>query len=227
MAKRRILIVEDEATLRHIIKDAIEEAGYDVITASDGAEGLQLFRQEQPHLVIADIMLPKMDGYEMVRAMRKEQSAAQYLFLSALSDSEDVVEGFLAGGNDYLRKPFAIRELIVRVEALLSRFEDNTQCQTYNIGRYNFDYKAQTLEIDNEIRHLSSREAAILNLLIQNCDNVVSSHRMLMDIWGDDSYYNLRSMNVFISKLRSYLSKDKRIDISSIRGVGYKLYIKR
>ena len=227
MAKRRILIVEDEATLRHIVKDAIEEAGYDVITASDGAEGLQLFRQEQPHLVIADIMLPKMDGYEMVRAMRKEQSAAQYLFLSALSDSEDVVEGFLAGGNDYLRKPFAIRELIVRVEALLSRLEDNTQCQTYTIGRYNFDYKAQTLEIDNEIRHLSSREAAILNLLIQNCDNVVSSHRMLMDIWGDDSYYNLRSMNVFISKLRSYLSKDKRIDISSVRGVGYKLYIKR
>lgn len=227
MAKRRILIVEDEATLRHIVKDAIEEAGYDVITASDGAEGLQLFRQEQPHLVIADIMLPKMDGYEMVRAMRKEQSTTQYLFLSALSDSEDVVEGFLSGGNDYLRKPFAIRELIVRVEALLSRFEDNTQCQTYNIGRYNFDYKAQTLEIDNEIRHLSSREAAILNLLIQNCDNVVSSHRMLMDIWGDDSYYNLRSMNVFISKLRTYLSKDKRIDISSVRGVGYKLYIKR
>ena len=227
MAKRRILIVEDEATLRHIVKDAIEEAGYDVITASDGAEGLQLFRQEQPHLVIADIMLPKMDGYEMVRAMRKEQSAAQYLFLSALSDSEDVVEGFLAGGNDYLRKPFAIRELIVRVEALLSRLEDNTQCQTYTIGRYNFDYKAQTLEIDNEIRHLSSREAAILNLLIQNCNNVVSSHRMLMDIWGDDSYYNLRSMNVFISKLRSYLSKDKSIDISSVRGVGYKLYIKR
>lgn len=227
MAKRRILIVEDEDTLRRIVKDAIEEAGYDVITASDGAEGLQLFRQEQPHLVIADIMLPKMDGYEMVRAMRKEQSAAQYLFLSALSDSEDVVEGFLAGGNDYLRKPFAIRELIVRVEALLSRFEDNTQCQTYTIGRYNFDSKAQTLEIDNEIRHLSSREAAILNLLIQDCDNVVSSHRMLMDIWGDDSYYNLRSMNVFISKLRSYLSKDKRIDISSVRGVGYKLYIKR
>lgn len=227
MAKRRILIVEDEATLRHIVKDAIEEAGYDVITASDGAEGLQLFRQEQPHLVIADIMLPKMDGYEMVRAMRKEQSTTQYLFLSALSDSEDVVEGFLAGGNDYLRKPFAIRELIVRVEALLSRLEDNTQCQTYTIGRYNFDYKAQTLEIDNEIRHLSSREAAILNLLIQNRDNVVSSHRMLMDIWGDDSYYNLRSMNVFISKLRSYLSKDKSIDISSVRGVGYKLYIKR
>lgn len=226
MTKRRILIVEDEATLRHIVKDAIEEAGYNVITASDGAEGLQLFRQEQPHLVIADIMLPKMDGYEMVRTMRKEQSATQYLFLSALSDSEDVVEGFLAGGNDYLRKPFAIRELIVRVEALLSRLSDNTQSHTYNIGLYDFDYKAQTLKIDNEIRHLSSREAAILNILIQNCDNVVSSHRMLMDIWGDDSYYNLRSMNVFVSKLRSYLSKDKRIDISSIRGVGYRLSIR-
>lgn len=227
MAKRRILIVEDDTTLRRIVADAMEEAGYSTITASDGAEGLQLFRQEQPHLVIADIMLPKMDGYEMVRAMRDESNATQYLFLSALSDSEDVVEGFHAGGNDYLRKPFAIRELVVRIEALLSRLDDNTERQIFAIGCYNFDNIAQTLEIDTEVRHLSSREAAILLLLIQNCDNVVSSHRLLMDIWGDDSYYNLRSMNVFISKLRSYLAKDKNIDISSVRGVGYKLHIKQ
>ena len=226
MAKRQILIVEDDAILRRIVADTLEGAGYIVICACDGEEGLKMFRDTLHHRVMDDIMLPKMDGYEMVRTMRKEQSATQYLFLSALSDSEDVVEGFLAGGNDYLRKPFAIRELIVRVEALLSRLSDNTQSHTYNIGLYDFDYKAQTLKIDNEVRHLSSREAAILNLLIQNCDNVVSSHRRLMDIWGDDSYYNLRSMNVFVSKLRSYLSKDKRIDISSIRGVGYRLSIR-
>jgi DNA-binding response OmpR family regulator len=227
MTKRRILIVEDEAILRRIVKDAVEEAGHYVTTAEDGEEALRLFRAERPHLVIADIMLPKLDGFEMVRAMRKEDNNTQYLFLSARSTTEDVVEGFRVGGNDYLRKPFAIRELVVRMEALLSRLDDNTERQIFAIGCYNFDNIAQTLEINNEVRHLSSREAAILLLLIQNCDNVVSSHRLLMDIWGDDSYYNLRSMNVFISKLRSYLAKDKNIDISSVRGVGYKLHIKQ
>lgn len=225
MAKRRILIVEDEATLRRIISDAVESAGHCVITANDGEEGLRLFRKHQPHLVIADIMLPRLDGLEMVRAMRKSGGETQYLFLSALSTSEDVVEGFRAGGHDYLRKPFAINELIARVEALLMRLSDNESDHIYNIGRYRFDSKMQSLTIDDNARHLSSRESALLLILTQNLDNIVSSHRLLIEIWGDDSYYNLRSMNVFISKLRGYLAKDKRIDIISIRGVGYKLRV--
>lgn len=214
--------------LRRIVRDAVESAGHYVTTAEDGEEALCLFRAEQPHLVIADIMLPKLDGFEMVRAMREEGGNTQYLFLSARSTAEDVVEGFRVGGNDYLRKPFAINELMARVEALLMRLGDDADSEIYTIGRYTLDTKAQTLTIDAETRrHLSTKESAILATLAQNADSVVSSRSLLMEIWGDDSYYNLRSMNVFISKLRSYLSKDKRIDISSVRGVGYKLYIKR
>ena len=214
--------------LRRIVRDAVESAGHYVTTAEDGEEALRLFRAEQPHLVIADIMLPKLDGFEMVRAMREEGGNTQYLFLSARSTAEDVVDGFRVGGNDYLRKPFAINELMARVEALLMRLGDDGDSEIYTIGRYTLDTKAQTLTIDAETRrHLSTKESAILATLAQNADSVVSSRSLLMEIWGDDSYYNLRSMNVFISKLRSYLSKDKRIDISSVRGVGYKLYIKR
>ena len=122
------------------------------------------------------------------------------------------------------RKTFNTASMLKKFAEGASSVSEKIEVKYYRL--YDIDYKAQTLNIDNEIRHLSSREAAILNILIQNCDNVVSSHRMLMDIWGDDSYYNLRSMNVFVSKLRSYLSKDKRIDISSIRGVGYRLSIR-
>ena len=131
MAKRRILIVEDEAILRRIVKDAVEEAGHCVTAAEDGEEALRLFRAERPHLVIADIMLPKLDGFEMVRAMRREGGNTQYLFLSARSAAEDVVEGFRVGGNDYLRKPFAINELMARVEALLMRLGDDTESDIY------------------------------------------------------------------------------------------------
>ena len=216
MAKRQILIIEDDAILRRIVADTLEGAGYIVICACDGEEGLKMFRDTLPHLVIADIMLPKMDGFEMVRTMRREGGNTQYLFLSARSDAEDVVEGFRS----------AISELMARVEALIARHGDNNECDSYDIGRYTFNSKKQTLAIEDYVRHLSTREASILTILAQNRDKVVSSHQLLMEIWGDDSYYNLRSMNVFISKLRTYLSKDKAIDICSIRGVGYKLIIK-
>jgi DNA-binding response OmpR family regulator len=220
------MVVEDDATLRRILRDVFTVKGYEVLVASDGEEGCRLFSEHDVDLVIADVMMPRMDGFEMVRTMRREGGNTQYLFLSARSDAEDVVEGFRSGGHDYLRKPFAISELMARVEALIARHGDNNECDSYDIGRYTFNSKKQTLAIEDYVRHLSTREAAILTILAQNRDKVVSSHQLLMEIWGDDSYYNLRSMNVFISKLRTYLSKDKAIDICSIRGVGYKLIIK-
>lgn len=124
MASKRVLIVEDEAVLRRIVADAVERAGYSVAVASDGEEGLRLFLSEQPHLVIADIMMPRLDGLEMVRSMRRAGGVTQFLFLSARSGADDVVEGFRAGGHDYLRKPFALNELMARVEALLARVDD-------------------------------------------------------------------------------------------------------
>lgn len=226
MASKRVLIVEDEAVLRRIVADAVERAGYSVAVASDGEEGLRLFESEQPHLVIADIMMPRLDGLEMVRSMRRAGGVTQFLFLSARSGADDVVEGFRAGGHDYLRKPFALNELMARVEALLARVDDADSVTEYAIGSYRFVPAEQTLVRNDAVTHLSTRESAILAALSAEMGSVVSSHRMLMDIWGDDSYYNLRSMNVFISKLRGYLAEDKGVEIISIRGVGYKLVVR-
>lgn len=225
MAVRRILIVEDEATLRRIVADAMELAGYEVAVAEDGEEGLRLFEGEHFDLVVADIMMPRMDGFQMVRRMRQLHPKTQFLFLSARSSSDDVVEGFRSGGHDYLRKPFAMNELMVRVEALLSRIEETSAdvCDEYRVGEYLFDVKHASLSRNGEVERLSARECAILLALVRNEGRVVSSRTMLLDIWGDDSYYNLRSLNVFVSRLRSRLAHDASIVIISVRGVGYKL----
>ena len=224
MSQKRVLIVEDEATLRRIIADALTLAGYSVVVAEDGEVGLQRYRDFNPHLVIADIMLPRLDGYEMVRKMRKIGGVSQYLFLSARSQVDDVVEGFRAGGNDYLRKPFDIKELIVRTEALLSRVDAGTN-DIFHIGNYTFNSGTQQLTIADFSRHLSTRESELLRALASNMNRRISSNKLLVDIWGDDSYYNLRSMNVYISKLRTYLSDDPTIEIVSIRGIGYALRV--
>lgn len=224
MANRDILVVEDEPTLRRIVVEALERSGYEVSSASDGEEGLHLFESHCADLVVADIMMPRMDGFEMVRRMRALKPDTLFLFLSARSGAEDVVEGFRTGGHDYLRKPFAMSELLVRIEALLSRLGNTeNRAKEYAIGSYLFDSVHSTLRNGDTIVRLSSREAAILNSLAANIGRVVSSRAMLLDLWGDDSYYNLRSLNVYISKLRGYLSADSRIEIVSVRGVGYKL----
>lgn len=224
MAQREILVVEDEPTLRRIIVDALSRAGYGVTSACDGVEGVELFRAKQPDLVVADIMMPRMDGFEMVREMRRISTTTQYLFLSARSDSDDVVEGFHVGGNDYLRKPFAMSELLVRIESLLSRLPSDKSI--YDIGQYRFDSKQWTLYHGDTQHRLSAREATILHILVENRESVVNSRTILLEIWGDDGYYNLRSLNVFISKLRSLLASDPTIEINSVRGVGYRLTIK-
>lgn len=227
MASRRILIVEDEAVLRRILTDALSCAGYEVYVAEDGERGVQMFDASQPDLVIADIMLPRMDGFDMVRCMRSRRRDVQFLFLSARGDADDVVEGFKVGGHDYMRKPFAMSELMVRVEALMSRIASSSASDMqFVIGDYNFDSARQILKFGDVNTRLSSREAAILVQLAKNRGRVVGSRGLLLDIWGDDSYYNLRSLNVYISKLRHYLASDSRITILSERGVGYKLCIR-
>lgn len=223
MANRRVLIVEDEAVICRVVSDALQHAGYEVLTARDGEEGLRLFNSFCPHLVVADIMMPRMDGLEMVSRMRALNNNILCLFLSARSGAEDVVEGFRAGGNDYLRKPFSMEELLVRIEALLSRLDSPADKSLYNIGEYLFDSGRGTLQHNNDEHHLSARETAILAHLAANMGRVVSSRAILLDIWGDDSYYNLRSLNVFVSKLRSRFVDDPNIEISAVRGVGYRL----
>ena len=225
MANKRILIVEDEATLGRVLCDALQGQGYDVVLATDGVDGLEVFKREGADLIIADIMMPRMDGMTMVEELRRVNSRVEVLFLSARSGAEDVVEGFRRGGNDYLRKPFALDELLARVAALIARHSEDGDGRVLTIGRYRLDSRQWTLTIDGTTRRITARESAILAMLARKVGEVVTSAELLMEIWGDDSYYNLRSLNVFISRLRGYLAADKRVDIQSVRGVGYRMIV--
>ena len=226
MADKHILIVEDEATLGRVLCDALRGQGYDVTLATNGAEGFETFKSKHIDLVIADIMMPKMDGLTMVEMLRKMDSGVEVLFLSARSGAEDVVEGFRRGGNDYLRKPFSLDELIARVTALLARHPQGDGGTVLNIGNYRLDSKQWTLTINGTTRRITARESAILAMLARHSGDVVAFSELLNEIWGDDSYYNLRSLNVFVSHLRNYLSADKDVEIQSIRGIGYRLIVK-
>ena len=230
----KILLVEDEATLAIIIRDTLNSQGFKVITAENGERGLQLFFHERPDVVVADVMMPNMDGLEMVKRIRNKDVTTPILFLTALSETEDVVRGFEAGANDYLRKPFGMLELIVRIKALVGRAfvphdipHDDSPTQ-YVIGDYQLDTMKEHLvyaadNADTEIIPLSHRESEILRLLCSSKGEVVDNRDILLELWGDDSYFNTRSLHVFITKLRHKLSRDSQVRIINVRGIGYKL----
>ena len=230
MSKNKItvLLVEDEQTLAMIIKDTLEENDFIIHTANDGEEGLSLFFELHPDVLVADVMMPKMDGFEMVRRIRQTDKQTPVLFLTARSAINDVVEGFELGANDYLKKPFGIQELIIRIKALMGKaflFTENKVANHFEIGSYLFDPVAQTLLHAGVRQELSHREAEILKRLCENRNQVVNTQNILLDLWGDDSFFNSRSLHVFITKLRHKLSKDERIRIVNVRGIGYKLII--
>ena len=230
----KILLVEDEATLAIIIRDTLNSQGFQVITAENGERGLQLFFHERPDVVVADVMMPNMDGFEMVKRIRNKDVTTPILFLTALSETEDVVRGFEAGANDYLRQPFGMLELIVRIKALVGRAfvphdipHDDSPTQ-YVIGDYQLDTMKEHLvyaadNADTEIIPLSHRESEILRLLCSSKGEVVDNRDILLELWGDDSYFNTRSLHVFITKLRHKLSRDSQVRIINVRGIGYKL----
>ena len=231
MSKNKItvLLVEDEQTLAMIIKDTLEENDFIIHTASDGEEGLNLFFELHPDVLVADVMMmPKMDGFEMVRRIRQTDKQTPVLFLTARSAINDVVEGFELGANDYLKKPFGIQELIIRIKALVGKaylFTENKVGNRFEVGSYLFDPVAQTLLHAGVKQELSHREAEILKRLCQNRNQVVNTQDVLLELWGDDSFFNSRSLHVFITKLRHKLSQDEQIRIVNVRGIGYKLIV--
>lgn len=228
MEKIKVLLVEDEQTLAMIIKDTLEGQGFLIHTAADGEEGLRLFFDLHPDVLVADVMMPRMDGFEMVRRIRQTDRHTPVLFLTARSAVNDVVEGFELGANDYLKKPFGMQELIVRIKALMGRactYTPSAESEQilYEIGRYQLDTRRQLLLHEGTEQELSHREAEILRRLCQNRNSVVNMRDILLDLWGDDSFFNQRSLHVFITKLRHKLAKDEHIRIINVRGVGYKL----
>ncbi len=223
--KTKLLLVEDETSLSMIVKDVLEKQGFEVECAFTGDDGLKLFYSFKPDIVVTDIMMPKLDGLSMTELIRQSDKTTPILFLSAKSKTEDVVTGFEAGGNDYLKKPFGMDELIVRIKGLLNRdlIAKKEEKTIYNIGCYTFDFIQQTLVCGDYKEDLSHREAEILLRLCRNQNNVLESKTVLLELWGDDHFFNLRSLHVFIVKLKKKLSKDSNIKILNIRGVGYKL----
>ncbi len=236
MNKINVLLVEDESTLAMIIKDTLDTQGFDISIAIDGEDGLEKFFALKPQVLIADVMMPKMDGFKMVKKIRESDTFTPILFLTARSSTQDVIEGFHSGGDDYLKKPFSIQELVVRVRALAARASRYSQqpVRTLQVGRYALDCDKQQLVIDGETTELSYRETQILKLLagkslVSNEANpfasVVETSFILKELWGDDTFFNARSLQVFITKLRHKLNKDPRIRIVNVRGVGYRLAI--
>lgn len=226
----KVLLIEDEWQLGQIVKDSLEMRGFEMLYAADGKEGLRLYQEHKPDVVVLDIMMPNMDGFTVTTEIRRQDKTTPIIFLTAKSQTTDVVKGFELGGNDYLKKPFSMDELIVRIKALLQRFKEMPAADTsqagadvIQIGQYLFNYTKQTLTRNNNTEFLSHREAEILRRLSENLNQVMERKTVLLDLWGDDSFFNARSMDVFITKLRRYLKDDPRVQIVNIRGVGYKL----
>lgn len=227
--KIRLLLVEDESALAGIIADTLSEKGFEVMCAADGADGLRAAADFRPEIVVTDIMMPVMDGYTFVRKLRQSGSTVPVLFLSARSDAEDVVRGFELGAGDYIRKPFAISELIVRVNSLLGRRDREADPRQTGkpviIGRYTFDPVSGTLSIDGYSCILPSKEAALLFLLSSRIGETVSNAVILKNLWHSNDYFTTRSLNVHITRLRKRLTADPAVTISNIRGIGYRLCI--
>ena len=224
----KILLVEDDTSLGFVVSDQLKRDGYQVSLCTDGAEGFKRFNEESFHLCIFDVMMPKKDGFTLAREIRKLNQEVPILFLTAKSMTEDKIEGFKAGGDDYLTKPFSVEELQMRVIALLKRVNIHMETEeekVTQVGKYQFDAENYTLTIDGVFKSLTKKEAHILKILTKFKNQVVSREMILNAVWGQDDYFVGRSLDVFITKLRKYFKDDSSISISNIHGVGFKLEV--
>ncbi|MBU3010615.1 response regulator transcription factor [Polaribacter vadi] len=223
MSKIKVLLAEDEASLGMIVKESLETRNFVVYHAENGEEAYQIYQKEEPDILVLDVMMPKKDGFTLAQEIRQENKSIPIIFLTAKSQTSDVLEGFTIGGNDYLKKPFSMEELIVRIKALLNRIELKTNVETIKIGEYIFNFTKQTLTNSNTVETLTHREAELLFYLFEKKNEVLDRTFILNKLWGNDDFFNARSMDVFISKLRKKLKQDLNIQILNVRGFGYKL----
>jgi len=230
--KPKILLVEDDPNLSLVLQDYLEMMNYDITLCRNGKEGLQAFRTGQYNLCILDIMMPVMDGFTLAEEIKKINEAVPVVFLTAKSLKEDRIKGFRLGCDDYIMKPFSTEELSLRIQAILKRClaQSNNLAKEeepfYQIGNYIFDHKNMILRIDDKDRILTRKENALLKLLYENRNQLLTRETALKSVWGNDDYFIGRSMDVFIAKLRKYLKDDPTIYITNVHGTGFKLEIK-
>lgn len=222
--KNRILLVEDETDLVRIIAETLRGLGYEVEVARDGIEGLETFSRQGADIVVADVMMPRLDGFNMARRIRAISPTVPLLFLTAKSTIDDIEEGFEIGANDYLKKPFELRELIIRIKALLRSHSERQGNETqYRIGEYTFDTATQRLEWHGTVIELSNIEARLLEPLAANIGRTVDASDLMIAVWQRDEPSNRNSLHGYIHKLRRALRHDPTITIINQRGYGYML----
>lgn len=228
--KVKILYIEDEPFLGKIVKETLESQGYEVVLVADGALVMKAFESFTPNICILDVMLPHIDGFTLGQQIRKSYSKLPIIFVTAKVETDDLIKGFESGGTDYIKKPFSTKELIVRIENQLKILSSGYQNQNnknnkINIGRFVFNPDKYELVIDDSITKLSSRETEVLSLLTANPNNTIDRKTLLMEVWGDDSYYNSRNLDVYIRKLRNYFASDPQVEIITLKGKGYHFVI--
>lgn len=227
--KARILYVEDDESLSFVTRDNLELQGYEMTHIADGKKALQVIDQQPFDLCILDIMLPEMDGFTVAKEIRKRDTHIPIIFLTAKSLKEDRIHGLRLGADDYLTKPFSIEELILKIEIFLRRSQvtppsvNNTM---FKIGVYEFDYANLMLSNNGQTKRLTQKEADLLLFLNRNRNQVVKRSKILEQLWGEDDYFLGRSLDVFISRLRKYLSSDDRLKIENVHGVGFSFHVK-
>ncbi len=223
--KVKILLCEDDENLGMLLREYLQTKGYDADLQPDGEAGLKAFNKNKYDFCVLDVMMPKKDGFALAADIRALNSEVPIVFLTAKSMKEDILQGFKLGADDYLSKPFSMEELLYRIESILRRVKGKKakDVVVYNIGRFVFDSQKQTLSLDNDSKKLTTKESELLTLLAANANSILERNFALKTIWVDDNYFNARSMDVYITKLRKLLKDDPNVAIINIHGKGYKL----
>lgn len=225
----KILYVEDELFLGKIVKESLESRGFDVTMETDGAKVFARFRESRPDICVIDVMLPNKDGFEIAEEIRSVDSQLPIIFLTAKTQTDDLVKGFSLGGNDYIKKPFSLEELIVRIENALRNRNGSTkpvsEGDEVKLGKYHFHMIHQTLVTGKEERRLSFRETELLKMLYENRNKIIERKDILNLLWGNDSFFNSRNLDVYITKIRGYLKEDESLNLVTIKGIGYRFIV--
>ncbi len=228
--KIKVLLVEDDPNLGNLLKEYLDAKGYSTVLAVNGKLGFTAFSKDKFNICILDVMMPVKDGFTLAKEIRAVNKTIPIVFLTAKSLKEDAIEGFSIGADDYITKPFSMEELLLRLKAILRRTESETSKKPdvleFQIGNYKFDYKHQRLEINGVQQKLTTKEAELLKLLCQNMNDVLDRNFALRLIWNDDNYFNGRSMDVYIAKIRKYLKEDPSVELINVHGKGFKLLLK-
>lgn len=223
--RMRILLCEDDENLGMLLREYLQAKGFSSDLCPDGEAGYKAFLKDKYDICVLDVMMPKMDGLTLAQEIRNVNSEVPIIFLTAKALKDDIVEGFKIGADDYITKPFSMEELVLRIEAVLRRVKGKKgkEVTNYKIGKFNFDTQKQTLTLGDKVTKLTTKESELLSLLCAHVNEILERNYALKTIWIDDNYFNARSMDVYITKLRKHLKDDPDIEIINIHGKGYKL----